>query len=74
MDDGLLLPDNPWGEIQRLPSIRLKKNLNVSTEKVLNKTASLLNEKLDVIPAKAGIQYYQRLALHLDSHFRGNDI
>ncbi len=58
MDDALLLPDNPWGETQWLPSIRLKKNLNVSTEKVLNETASSLNENLDVIPAKAGIQYY----------------
>ena len=28
MHDGLLLPDNLWGETQRLPSIRFKKNLN----------------------------------------------
>ena len=30
-----------------------KKTLDVSTEKVLNETASSLNEKLDVIPSKA---------------------
>ena len=53
MHDDLLLPNNPWGETQRLPSIRLLKTLNVSTEKVLNETASSLNEKLDVIPPKA---------------------
>ena len=37
------------------PSVFKKPFLNVSTEKVFNETASSLNEKLDVIPAKAGM-------------------